>query len=317
MTARPWEESAVAPRVAISPDVGVGVGGSRELAGGAPSGSAAGAAGAGPHLLVGRATVAAPGPSPRIGLAAARVVAPAGPEAGPDPAQPPADPSPSPPPAVVPVSDPSPAPTPQPASESVPTARPSRPVRVVADFGAGPGGRTAASVGVGTVSDGLDMRIREGVEYALGFSFYVETMVYGRPGSDNLILVIRGDAGGDPSFGLQLWDFGERGLWSSGEAMGGFRFLAPTLERTWHRVLLHFLASSGGEGFYELFLDGAPIDVGVGISLIPAGSAAADVELGLFRTGKPLAGSSEIRFDGIGLAEGPGAALPPAEIALP
>lgn len=99
--------------------------------------------------------------------------------------------------------------------------------------------------------------VYEGEEHALSFSFYVQPTAYRVPGEENLIMQFHGEAGEPPSFGLQLWDDGsgaQRGLWGSGEAMGGDRFLSPLAEGAWHEAAVQFRASSEGDGFYLLIL---------------------------------------------------------------
>jgi len=170
----------------------------------------------------------------------------------------------------------------------------------------------------GEAEGGDPVQIREGGEYALAFSFYIERMVYGEPGAPNLILRTVGDASPEPSLGLQLWDYagsdglsGGRGLWSAGEAMGGDRFLAPVGEGAWHNVVLLFSASSQGAGYYALYLDGQPVDLRLGVSMIPPGSSYAQIELGLFRDGERLPGTSAIWVDAVTLGETLGPALLP------
>ena len=50
------------------------------------------------------------------------------------------------------------------------------------------------------------VQIREGAEYFFAFSFYIQTMVYGEPGADNLILRFKSDASDSLTLGLELWD---------------------------------------------------------------------------------------------------------------
>ncbi len=161
--------------------------------------------------------------------------------------------------------------------------------------------------------------IREGGEYRLAFSFSIEALQWSQPGIDNLILRILGDGDEPSSLGLQLWEYpGEdwyegsvaRGLWASGEAMGGARFLAPVAEGTLHQVALDFKASSQGSGFYVLFLDGEPIDARAGVSLIAPGNGEARIEVGLFRDGKAVEGSSEVRTAAVSLTETTESVLP-------
>ena len=138
-------------------------------------------------------------------------------------------------------------------------------------------------------SDGA-VQIHEGDEYTFAFSFYIQSMSYGEPGADNVILQFMSDASDTRTLGLQLWQDGiadplnsGRGLWASGDAMGGDRFLAPLAERTWHDVTIRFRASSQGDGFYILSLDGQLLDARGEISLIAPGSTSAQIEVGLLR----------------------------------
>jgi hypothetical protein len=78
--------------------------------------------------------------------------------------------------------------------------------------------------------------------------------------------------------------------------MGGNRFLSPLTERAWHDVEIDFKASAQGEGFYAVFLDDELIDARAGVSLIPSGSGAAQIGVGLRRDPTRVQGSSEIRF---------------------
>jgi Polysaccharide lyase len=151
------------------------------------------------------------------------------------------------------------------------------------------------------------VQIREGQEIAVAFSFYIQTMIYGEPGADNLVLRFLSDASEALTFGLELWDPAgagtERGLWSSGEAVGGDRFLAPVTERSWHDAVVHFKASSQGAGFYAVYLDGELVDAREGVSLIAPGSEFAQLEVGLFRDGERVQGTSEIRLDAAKLGD--------------
>jgi hypothetical protein len=146
----------------------------------------------------------------------------------------------------------------------------------------------------------------EGDEYFYGFSFNIESMVYGEPGAHNLIMQFKGDDEGSPAFGLQLWDYegddGEyagnpKGLWSHGPGMGGDRFLAPVAEHAWHDVVIHFKASAVDAGFYELYLDGHLIDSRSGVSMIADGADYAYIKDGLYRNGGEIPGTSELRLD--------------------
>lgn len=153
------------------------------------------------------------------------------------------------------------------------------------------------------------VQIHEGDEYAFAFSFYIQRMVYGEPGADNLILRLKSDASDSLAFGLQLWDpaedsqDGERGLWSSGEAVGGDRFLAPVSEREWHDAIVHFGASSQGAGFYAIYLDAELVDARDAVSTIVPGSTFTQIEVGLFRDGERVKGTSEIRLDAARLGD--------------
>jgi hypothetical protein len=149
---------------------------------------------------------------------------------------------------------------------------------------------------------GLDFY--EGDEYWYGFSFNIQRMVYGGPGAHNLIMQFKSDGEGSPNFGLQLWDYegddgesGGKGLWSHSGAMGGDRFLSPVTERAWHDVAIHFKASSSGDGFYEVFLDGELIDANDDVSMIVPGHESAYIKTGLYRNGETASGTSELLVD--------------------
>lgn len=156
------------------------------------------------------------------------------------------------------------------------------------------------------------IEFHEGDEYWYGFSFYIVSMVYGEPGAHNLIMQFKGDDGGSPAFGLQLWDYegddGEyednpKGLWSHGPSMDGDRFLAPVAEQQWHDVVIHFKASGSGDGFYELYLDGQLIDSRSGVSMIADGAAYAYIKDGIYRNGDEIPGTSELRLDAARLGQ--------------
>ncbi len=153
--------------------------------------------------------------------------------------------------------------------------------------------------GDGGEGDEDTVQIHEGDEYAFAFSFYIQAMTYGEPGVDNAILRLKSDASESPAFGLQLWDstLGERGLWSSGAAVGGGRFLAPLEEQAWHDAIIHFRASSLDAGFYAVYLDGELVDARDTVSVIAPGSSYAQIEVGLYRDGAQVPGTSEIRID--------------------
>ncbi len=179
-------------------------------------------------------------------------------------------------------------------------------------LGGNGGGSTAGTV-----------QFREGDEYFYGFSFYIETMVYGGPGAHNLIMQFKSADSGSPNFGLQLWDYagdggqgGGRGLWSHGNAMGGDRFLAPVPEQTWHDIVIHFKASSAGAGFYEVYLDGVQIDSRSGVSMIVPGAPYAYIKDGLYRNGEEIPGTSEIRLDAAKLGDTMESVMPVSEPTL-
>jgi Polysaccharide lyase len=326
---RPWEDEGLVPDLTISPGIGIGLDDSVAVAPGrhvalaeavvAPRGTA---------ILTARPVVVAKkgGPVPQVGISPGRPLGLTGPIDSPPPTSPP--PSPATPAQPEPVAAPPPPP---------PTPAPAPAATLVANFENGlngwstaPAGNIPPRVTRGVVRDGGQaslirltgdqsrsllilggeggnggaVQIREGDEYAFAFSFYIQSMVYGDPGTDNVIVQFMSDASDTRSFGLQLWQaaiddwqLAGRGLWASGEAMGGNRFLAPIAERVWHDVVIHFRASSQGAGFYELYLDGELIDARSEISLIAPGSSYAQIEVGLLRDGSRLQGTSEIRLD--------------------
>jgi hypothetical protein len=134
------------------------------------------------------------------------------------------------------------------------------------------------------------VEVREGSEYAFSLPFFIQPAVFRAPGEENLILQIRSGADASLRFGLQLWDDGgaHRGLWASGDAVGGERFLAPVAEAVWHEASLLFSASADGDGFYVLLLDGQPADARAWVSLVDAESGSAELEAGLVRNGERL-----------------------------
>ena len=169
--------------------------------------------------------------------------------------------------------------------------------------------------GSGTGSIAGEVDFHEGDEYWYGFAFYIQQMVYGKPGAHNLIMQFKSDGTGSPNFGLQLWNVnGKKGLWTGGPAQevnhGGERFLAPLTEQAWHDVQIHFKASSVGAGFYEVFLDGNLVDSQTGVSMIVAGHASAYIKDGLYRNGGTAPGTSEIFLDSAKLGETQASVLP-------
>jgi hypothetical protein len=150
------------------------------------------------------------------------------------------------------------------------------------------------------------VQIHEGDEYAYSFSFYIQPEVYRAPGEENMILRVGDEMDQSHSLGLQLWDDGsgtQRGLWASGEAMDGERFLAPVTEGAWHEVVLYFQASSEDDGLYLLLLDGVPIDTRAWVSLIDSTAGYGLLEAALFRDGERVTGSPEIYFGPARLSE--------------
>jgi hypothetical protein len=253
------------------------------------------------------------------------------PAPAPAPEEPTSEPAPTPEPAPAPAPEPEPAPEPAPESEPAPAPAPA-PI-LDAGFESGLTGWNTAGVGEvtptvvsDTVRSGLRsgkvilsgsqnrselilggsgggslsgmVKFEEGAEYYYGFSFYIQSMVYGRPGAHNVIMQFKSDGEGSPNFNLSLWDYqGHKGLWSEGDAMGGNRFLAPAAERSWHDVAIHFKASKKGGGFYQLYLDGALIDARSGVSMIRPDRTYGYIKNGLYRNGGAIPGTSELRFD--------------------
>jgi hypothetical protein len=149
-------------------------------------------------------------------------------------------------------------------------------------------------------------KFAEGDEYWYGFSFYINSMVYGRPGAHNLLLQLKGNDDGSPAFGLQFWNYigddgqyksNPKGLWSLGTGMGGDRFLAPAAERQWHDVAIHFKVSRVGAGFYQIYLDGNLVDSRSNASILPSAATYGYIKNGLYRNGDKIPGTSELRLD--------------------
>jgi Polysaccharide lyase len=344
----PWASDSIIPGLRVSPGHESALGDAMMVA--PPPAQTARAAGVGApsvgrSTFVAAAPSSPPAPAPRGGRAQEQGISPGVPvqsrEANlhphphPHPASPP---TPSPAPVVPPPAQPVATPT-QPASE--PVAAP----HLVANFENGLQGWSTSviddvdpTVESGIVRDGENasvirlsgdqsssqlilggdggssgagvVQIHEGDEYAFAFSLYIETMVYGVPGADNLIMRLKSDASDAPVFGLQLWDLpgypwevSQRGLWSSGEAVGGDRFLAAVPERVWHDVAIRFKASSQEAGFYEVYLDGQLVDARDAVSLISPDSSYAQIEVGLFRDGDRVQGDSEIHLDAAKLGD--------------
>jgi Polysaccharide lyase len=160
--------------------------------------------------------------------------------------------------------------------------------------------------GNGSGSTSQVVKFGEGAELWYGFSFNIQSMVYGRPGAHNLIMQLKGNDSGSPAFGLALWDYAgdddqyeanPKGLWSHGTGMAGDRFLAPAAERQWHDVVVHLKASRSGAGLYEVYLDGTLVDSRTNTSTLPSAASYGYIKNGLYRNGGKLTGTSEIRLD--------------------
>jgi len=138
----------------------------------------------------------------------------------------------------------------------------------------------------------------EGAEYWYAISVDVLRMTWGHPGAHNLFMQFKSDGEGSPNLALGLWDYnGKKGLWTEGDATGGNRYLAPFSEGTWHDVQVHFRASSRGEGFYQVYLDGQLVDSRQNVSTIVPGHTYAYIKDGLYRNGGTNPGTSELLLD--------------------
>lgn len=306
---QPWAANSVEPELSVAPGIGIALGDSVAVAAapGVDVADAHVAAGAGPaNVAVKLAPTREREPVPELAIARARPVT--RPASAPPPVRPPASPSPEPPSQPQPPLQPVPvsAPVPVPVSAPTPASSPAPPTRVAASYGSSPPSpiATGASVGpcVGSTADVIP--VEAGDEYAFSFSFYAQPTAYRMPGVDNSIMRFAGEAGELPSFGLQLWDDGAdggRGLWASGDAMGGEHFLAPLAEGVWHEAAVYFRASSEGDGFYLVFLDGQPIDARSGVSLIGSGGSCAQIEVGLFRDAERIQETPEVSIRGAAL----------------
>ena len=173
--------------------------------------------------------------------------------------------------------------------------------------------------GNGGGSDQGSVRFHEGDSYWYGFSFYINRMVYGRPGAHNLIMQLKSEDDGSPNFGLQLWNYrgdgGQyadhpKGLWSHGGAMGGDRLLGPVREQQWHDVQIQFRASSERRGFYKVYLDGVLVDSRREVSIIVPGAPGAYLKSGLYRNGDEIPGVSEVHLDAAKLGKTHESVLP-------
>ncbi len=163
---QPWETDTAAPQLSIAPGLGVGLGDSvvvardRQLAV-EPAQPAAGAA---PRFAAADVAVDSGEPKPRLGIAAARVVAsrqPGAPSQGsPQPSQP--EPTPAPPPTPVPVAVPVAAPPPPAEPVAAPPTR-------------GAGGGTSGPIGAGGGGEEEEggtgeVEVCEGDDYILSLS---------------------------------------------------------------------------------------------------------------------------------------------------
>ena len=268
------------------------------------------------------------------------------------------EPEPAPPPAPEPEPEPEPAPPPAPEPEPEPALPPApepepEPALLEANFESGLSGWSTAGVGEvtpkvttgivregdkastvtltgtedrselilggnGTASTAGTIQFHEGDEYWYGFSFYIESMIWGKPGAHNIIMQFKSEGEGSPNFALDLWNYagddgtsGGKGLWSEGDAMGGGnRFLSPVSEQAWHDVQIHFKASSVGAGFYEVFFDGNLVDSRSNVSMIVPGRQYAYIKDGLYRNGEAIPGTSEIKLDAAKLGDTRESVLP-------
>lgn len=300
----PGDDDSTIPQVSVAPQLRIGLGEAVAVAPGRQLAIApAHLAGVeGPRLAASVATGAADGSEMQAGVASAQVVAVSVATRPPNesPQPPPAEVSPPPQAGTTPVAAPvsSPSPSPVPAAPPAPT----RPPSGGQPPGPSPAGGPEPS---GEVVWG-PVQIYEGDEYAYSFSFYSQPEAYRAPGEDNMILRVGDEMDQSHTFGLQLWDDGsgtQRGLWASGEAMDGERFLAPLTEGAWHEVILCFQAASEDDGLYLLLLDGEPIDTRAWVSLIDSTGGYGLLEAGLFREGERVANSPEIYFGPARLGE--------------
>lgn len=304
LSLRPGDEDSTIPQVSVAPQLRIGLDDAIAVTPGRQLAIApAHLAGVeGPRLATSVATGTVGGPGLRTGVASAQVVtAPVVPR--------PPDKSPQSPPAEVPYPPQTgmtpvavPVPAPAPASSPPPAAAPTRPPSGSQPPGPDPAGGPGP---IGEVVSG-PVRIYEGDEYVYSLSFYIQPEIYRAPGEENMILRVGDELDQSHGFGLQLWDDGsgsQRGLWASGEAMDGERFLAAVAEGAWHQVVLYFQASSEDDGLYMLLLDGQPIDTRAWISLIDSAGGYGLLEAGLFREGERVASSAEIYFGPTRLGE--------------
>lgn len=292
----PWTPDSAEPHVSVGPgfgaglDGGVALGPARRLD--APPVRLAELGGG--RLAVAGAGGDASARRSRAGLAEAQLVAVPHPGSASQP--PPSEPAPQPVPATEPVATPVSTPLPTASPESGATL----PTRAAPGHvgPAGPGTAGGPAPSESFVS--APVRVDEGGEYSFGFFFRPQPTAYRAPGQDNLIARIYDEASGEHSLGLQLWDDGggtQRGLWASGDATGGERFLAPLADGVWHQIVVSFEVSSEDEGLYLVLLDGEPVDAVAWVSLIDPASGYGLFEAGLFRDGERVDDAPDVAFE--------------------
>lgn len=280
----PLPPTVLGPQVSLAPGIGVGLGDSSPAVPGrtfavAPAHAAGGSGGVGGPALAVAASVAQDGPRAVASLAPARAVAVvvAGAPARTAPRQPAPVVTPQPPPVVV-IPEPPSALAPEPVATPVEAPAPEPVAALPVQVPYAPGFQP------GPVSAGVEppagfpaelLEVRDGDEGDVSFQFVVEPSSFAAPGEDNSIVRFAGPAGETPTFALQLWDdgAGQRGLWSSGDAMGGERFLAPLSEGE-HELSVEFVASSEEDGLYRVAVEGLTVDWRAWVSLLPAAGGA-------------------------------------------
>lgn len=276
----PWPATTLRPQLGLAPGIGVGLGASSPAAPGqafalAPAHAATGNGGGG-QALAAAETVAenSPGLVGDLSTAWAVSAVEANPQAKAAPgskgATPEAPTAASPEPPAAPAPEPVSAPMQPSASAPVAAA----PVQVPYAPGFEPGPISAGTVPPPSMS-AEPLEVGAGDEGSVSYSFVVGPTSYTAPGEDSSILRFADPSGEAPTFALQLWDdgAGQQGLWSSGAAMGGERFLAPLAEGA-HELTVEYVASSEEEGLYRVSLDGQTVDWRAWVSLLPPGGVA-------------------------------------------
>lgn len=274
----PWGDNELVPELTIAPGMGVGLGDAKAVASASPSaiagarGVSAGRAEVGPQ-----AASASPAPVPALAVSVARpvsrVVA-----ASPDrpPATAPPAPSPS----------PSPAPVATPAPQLAATPAP-QPVSTVEKAPATPPERSTAGVVVPVRVENAVVQICDGHEYVLDFSAYLEEVALAPSDGETSIVRVVG-----------------------GESLIGEDFLEALSEREWHEIEVRLAAASAPQGFYAIYLDGEPVQLAVGVGLVPSEGACALLEIGLSRDGQAVQESSELRIAGLQFSDAQEPPLP-------